>query len=352
MAIKPVKVIVTVTKGPSAGPAQTFHSHTLTVGRGAENSVVLGKDPKASRNHVELQISAGGIFVRNLSGKNPIAVNGEVVQDKLVTGQVTLLVGESEIIFERPDAPKEMHPQAEPPSQALKIVPNTGFAPQMPPPHGPPVGFSQATLSSQEYSSGPSFHTAPTPPAANPIADVLKNPKARFYIIIGIVGLVVVGLFSGSGKKKKPELKLRDSVQSNEDYVKSEAEVKRMRDDPRFKAKDSIQYQMADQHFTRGFRDYRNGQYGRAMEGFQAALSFYPAHELARKYYGLAARKFDQMVQMHMVLGRRYYGKGNHRLCMSEFRNVIIMKKDPRDAVRKEALQYYEECRLRSEEGR
>jgi tetratricopeptide (TPR) repeat protein len=166
------------------------------------------------------------------------------------------------------------------------------------------------------------------------------------------VFLFLFMFFSGSSGEKKQALKLRDSVQSNEEFLKSEAEVTRIKDDPNFKARDSIQFQKAEEHFTRGFRDYRNGQYGRAIEGFQAALSFFPSHELARRYYTQSVRKFDQMVQMHMVRGRQYYGKKNYQRCMSEFRAVVIMRKDPRDTVRKEALQLYEECQLRLEEGR
>lgn len=361
MAAKALKLTVTVTKGPCAGPTQTFQSHVVTVGRGPENMLVLAQDPKVSRNQLELHVSATGTFIRNLSQKNPIAVNGEIVHEKLVSGQLTLHVGESEILIDRPDLPRENQLKVVPggagalqKTQTGSVQPQHAFgssvqahqpagAPAMPPPSG---------FTNPGFDANGGFHTVPTPPPGSPVGELLKNPKARFYIILVVVGLVGVLLFSGNEKKKKNDLKLRDSVQSNEDYVKSENEVKRMRDDPKFKAKDSIQYQMAEQHYTRGFRDYRNGQYGRAIEGFQAALSFYPSHELARRYYSLAQRKFDQMAQHHMVEGRRYYGKANYQRCMAEFRHVIIMKKDPRDAIRREAKQLYDECQTRLEEGR
>jgi len=357
LVAKPLRLNITVTKGPNAGPALSFQQQLITVGRGPENQIVLSQDPKISRNHLEFHVSSNSIFFRNLSQRNAAAINGEIVHEKILMGSTLLAVGDSELLIEAPEMPKESS------INSLKVVTGSGGTHsgalqkketgnaqnfQAAGQFGAPGSFGQAGSFNQngQYAAGA------TPAAESPLKDLFANPKARFYMIVAVVLLGGIWLFNGNETKKKQEIKLRDSVQSNEDFVKSEAEVQRMRDDPKFKAKDSIQFQKADEHYTRGFRDYTNGQYVRAIEGFQAALSFYPSHELARRYYSLAVRKFDQTVQGHMVRGRQYYGKKNYQKCISEFRSVVIMKKDPRDAVRKEALQLHDECRLRLEEGR
>lgn len=346
---KPLKLLITVTKGPSQGPPQEFTLPLLSIGRGPENQIVLANDPKVSRNHIELHVSPTNVFLRNLSQKNPVAINGEIAHEKVLSSKTLIAIGDSEVTIEMPN----LVPQVAVPSvAALKVVAGQGTKSPIPQSmNSASVTQFQAPSSFGQQSGGFS-QTAPTPKPENPIGELLQNPKARFYLIVGVIGLAFVYLFTGGSSDSKKALKLRDSVQSNEDFFKSEAEVNRIKDNPSFKARDTIQFQKAEEHFTRAFRDYRNGQYSRAIEGFQAALSFFPSHELARRYYTQAVRKFDQMVQMHMVRGRQYYGKKNYRLCMAEFRSVVIMKKDPRDTVRKEALQLYEECRLRLEEGR
>jgi hypothetical protein len=72
---------------------------------------------------------------------------------------------------------------------------------------------------------------------------------------------------------------------------------------------------------------------------------------LAKKYYFIAKRKFDEVVQVHMTQGKRYRGKGNYRLCKSSFENVMVMIKTDTDPIYKEAKQYRDECDLRIEGG-
>ena len=80
-----------------------------------------------------------------------------------------------------------------------------------------------------------------------------------------------------------------------------------------------------------------------------ATLSFYPNHELARKYLIQAQRKFDASVDTNMSLGRKYYQKQNYKMCQASFANVMIMLKDNSKPKYKEAKQLYEECNLRLE---
>ena len=376
---KGFNVKLTVNSGPCKGQISQISGTIVTIGRGPENNFVLPLDAKVSRAHLELHLTPIGTLVKSLSQKNQVLVDGELVIERFVKVDFSVQVGESEIRVERTDVVKENTPN-------LRVVDDPKSPIQTP--NGLPIRKAESQLSKTqtgilsrpigdgavasqlggvpsphggfEFNNGTgaapgAFQSPPTGPSAPPassIQNIFSNPRARFYLIVGVVGLIALWLFSGGVRKKKAELKLRDSVQSNDDYLKSEAEIKKIKDDPRFKAKESVQWQMAEQHFTRGMRDYRQGQWVRSLEAFQAALSFYPTHELARHYYTRAKNKFDQQVQFHMVQGKRYYGTGSFKYCMDEFRKVVIMKKDLKDLIRKEALQYYNECQLKMEQGK
>lgn len=172
------------------------------------------------------------------------------------------------------------------------------------------------------------------------------DSRLRLYIVIGLV-LAGAAWLSQSQIAKRKELKLRDTVSTEIAINESQNEYEKTLKDLERRGQDTIQYKLAQEQYLRGFRDYRQGQYMRAMEEFQAALSFFPNHDLSRKYYTLAKRRFDEQVQQNMIQGKRYYGISNYRLCMGYYSNVIKMKKDDRDPIRREAKQYYDECELK-----
>lgn len=148
---------------------------------------------------------------------------------------------------------------------------------------------------------------------------------------------------------KKEQERIRSSDEVMADLAQSESAIRDLQTQIEKKGTDTPQFQSAEQHYLKGFRDYQQGQYGRAMQSFQAALSFYPSHELARKYLVLARRKFDELARFHLTQGRRYRGKNNFRLCSASYAQVLIMVKDSSDPIYKEAKQYYDECELRKQ---
>ena len=180
-------------------------------------------------------------------------------------------------------------------------------------------------------------------------AGPLSNPRVRFYLIIAVVGILGYLILGDGVGSKKQEVNLRtegDVARAIEDSANAVKELKKQQETS---GQDTIQYKAAQEHYIKGFRDYRQGQYARAMQSFQAALSFYPSHELARKYLIQAQRKFDEMVDLGMSQGRKYYQKQNYKFCQSSFANVMIMVKDSTKPKYKEAKQFYDECSLRAE---
>lgn len=317
------------------GKSLLLDQAVLRIGRDADNDVVLD-DSKVSRHHAEIRIEKGSLYIKNISGKNFVSVDGQVVDEKLLERSHKIQLGDSEIkvVLDSPALP----PLASVPSAVA--VSETGRT-VAPTPRGsvpgqftgPTARGTQSTRSTQ----APNFSASKS------------GSRAQFYGIIAVVGMVVVWLLSSETASKKESVDLRGEAEVQRSIEESAAAVQQLQAQQEAKGKDTLQYRMAEQHYIKGFRDYRQGQYARAMQSFQAALSFYPQHDLARKYWTLSKRKFDELVQFNMNQGRRYLGKNNFRLCRNSFANVMIMLKDPSDASYKEAKQFHDECQLKQE---
>jgi len=329
---------VTVSSGGTAGQSYVFEKPIVTVGRGPENDLVFSNDAKMSRTHIEIRLQLGHVIVRNISQKNILLVNGEKCEEKTLTDVSFLQVGETllEIKMEV-DKPKEQLQAPQPAvNKAVRLVGSQSeakpqaYRPPPPPSHSAPT--SQARQSSRASVSSQS-----------------GNSRVRFYSIVALVGGLFFWFVTSEKGPKKPEVQLRtegDVVRAIEESAQAVQELKRQKET---KGQDSLQYRAAQEHYIKGFRDYRQGQYARAIQSFQAARSFDPSHELAGKYLLQAQRKYEAQIDFNMSQGRKYYQKQNYKMCQSSFASVMIMVKDSSKPKYREAKQFYDECSLRTE---
>lgn len=351
---KTLKIKLTVASGDSAGRSHFFEKPIIAIGRGPENDLVFPNDPKMSRVHVEVRQQSGQVLIRNVSQRNILLVNKERVEEKILNGPATIQIGET-----------LLQVQVEEPEQATKV----SLAAQSSTPQSfssqSPVASSVApairkNTTSQAYPAstggpgglGPAYASQPPPPPPRKRSVAAARgdgSRLRFYlIVVAVVGLGYWLLSSGTGGRK-PEVRLRtegDVARAIEESAEAVQEIKKEQSQA---GQGSLQYRAAQEHYIKGFRDYRQGQYARAMQSFQAALSFYPNHELARKYLFQAQRKFEAQIDLSMAQGRKYHQKQNYRMCQSAFANVMIMVKDSSKPKYKEAKQFYDECSLRVE---
>lgn len=332
-----LQVTIEIVGGPNKGYRQTFQQNKWTVGRGPENDLVLAQDLKISRNHIEVQATLAQIFVRNISQKNIMMVNGLLAIEQIMSPNAVVQIGETllRFQFDRPVAEKPV----------LKVVPNTGSA--------FPIAKSASRTASAAGMRSPSLQSKtaggvgrPLPPRPVELP-LFSHPKFKFYAMIAGVGLVGLWLFSQNPLSKTGE-KVRGSVVVTQELGKSEGELEKLREDMKMRGVDTPQFRLAEAQFIKGFRDYQQGQYARAMEAFQSARSFYPDHELATRYWTLSKRRFDEKIQLYMIQGRRYLGTQNYRLCEAAFATVIIHLKDENNPTYQEAKQFRMECSLKA----
>jgi len=337
-----LKFSLQISQGENVGQVYSFDKTVVTIGRGPQNDVILAHDPKASRQHVELKVEAGFLRVKNLTDRNFILINGEKIDQKYIQVSSTLQIGDTILKINIETPPPTPAASASMPvvtassaqsGAALKVVPRSNPAPSAytpPPPQAPPLGGAQTAYQPARNNSN-------------------GSSRLRFYMMVLVIGGAVAWFLMDSEAKKKADAGLRtegDIVRAIEDSATAVKELKKQQETG---GQNSLQYRAAQEHYVKGFRDYRQRQYARAMQSFQAALSFYPAHELARKYLVQAQRKFEENVDSNMSLGRKYYQRQNYKLCQSSFANVMIMLKDASKPKYREAKQFYDECSLRLE---
>ena len=117
-AIRP-KIRVSKTPSPDIRP-QTFclEEGVLKIGRNSDNTIVL-PDALVSRYHAEVHFDGTECLIRDVGGKNPVRVNGEEVDRRVLAHGDTITIGGVEMVFES---------QAPPPLKVVKDADAGGAA--------------------------------------------------------------------------------------------------------------------------------------------------------------------------------------------------------------------------------
>jgi hypothetical protein len=304
-----------VVDGPMKGTVRLMNAAEFYIGRAAECEFIIINDPKVSRKHALVESNGTICQITTLTDKNVVMVNGREIEKAPLKNGDIVTIGDTQIQF---------HVTASAPEAALTRRPQ-GQLHSVPPP-GPRSG--------------------PRPQSPRPAAKKSGNGRLIFY---GLIGLLGYWLFSGSGAKKK-ELEIRTEKQIQAD-IEADKKLKEANDLEVMKRGDrSVVGVQAQENFVRGLRDYKKGQYERALISFQSCLALSPEHPLCNRYQRLAQRKFDETVQFQMILGRKYKEQNQFQSCRASFRNVMVMIKDPNSTIYKEAKANFELCNARLED--
>jgi tetratricopeptide (TPR) repeat protein len=352
-AFKVLPIELKVILGPAKGEKKRFTQDLILVGRNPDNDFCLGSDQKVSRTHLEIHVGFEKVIVRNISQRNFMLVSGKEVNEAILKPGEIIFIGESQIQvnFELPEQKKTMI-QSQIPAlnqnnlsqrSEISLTENKLESPLV-------TNSSQLAKPNQKVFSGGGYNFSDMKEANSPPSkkEVKKNNTRKMVPILLVVTVAIVTyifLFSGDKKKSKKNITLRTNVTAVQNIQQSIEALEAFNKEEA--PKRTLSYEQAQQQYLKGFRDYRNGNYSRAMEHFAAALAFYPEHDQAKRYYHLAKRKNEEFAQYHFNLGKRYYGIQNYRLCSAHFAIVIRSKRDEKDPIRQEALQYYRECEAR-----
>lgn len=364
-----ISIMVKVLSGPHQGEQFILPKDSFSLGRGPDNDVVLINDPKLSRQHIKAKLDNSKLKIENLSSRNLILYNNNFEKNLTLTSEEKIRIGDTELQFTWVAEKTEIHTEVATTSYLTKLEEKTQMAPlptfsnsifpeikvtaatslkpsvAQPQVHYPQVKSDERPVGDRNNRNNPYS----SPFKKNQTKLPTKNEKPMVLIIGGIAVVLLIIIFSFSGEKKiKKSTRLKDTTQlssellQNTEYAQQYAKEKHLQEDGRI---DRL-YESAQSYYIKGFRDYRNGQFTRAITAFQAALSFDPNHVLARKYLHQSIKKQDELMQFNLDQAKRYRDKNNFRLCRASAQNVMVMspQKGSTEPRYLDAKKLFDEC--------
>lgn len=283
-------LLLKIENGVDAGVVYQMTAHQVFIGRSEENDIVL-HDPKVSRKHAQLGWEGQVFKIKNLSTSSQLEVNGQKVDEAIINDTSKIKIGDT----------------------FISIL--------------------------NEYAV---TETQENIPQENAHKDTKKRkPTFYLYLFLGVLFLYLL-LSEDNPDNEWTDLRDENSIQNEIDESKKVTEL--LQNAKYTSGKDSKQYFDAQEAYLKGFRDYREAKYNRAITSFAAALALYPKHPLAQQYMNLAKRKLDEEIQFYMQEGNRYMDKGKYKFAISAYKNVMILIKDTSNPNYKEALAKFKEC--------
>ena len=180
----------------------TIEDGIVAAGRASDNTISFPNDSNVSRYHIEIETRGDEFWLVELGSSNGTTINGEKARDekKLADGDVILLGGTSEILFEL--------------EKELVAEPVAGVA-------TPAVGVATPAVS------------APAVAAASPATDAAKTSKMPLMLIVmgAVCGLAVVAVIvtlavlyhGGSGGKCQAKAVITSP--ENGETIKKETDI-------------------------------------------------------------------------------------------------------------------------------
>lgn len=326
------QIKLVVQKGPHVGQRFSFAKDKITIGRSPENDIILVNDPLISRQHAVIQVLNNEIEIINVSSKNSILINNELVNRWKLNNNSTFVLGDTEFIL-------HVEAQQSVVSVAPKLTVVKNEQPKPPQPTGvaaapltQPSAFKKPQVYYQNQKASPHIKVQKT----NQFEDLFKDqtPEGRTKLVrIGLILVVIIGviayLFLGDESKttgvntKKSVLTYADEMSMKLQSEKSKTEHKKLEDE--FKKKQAPLILRSEEYYSMGMKDYRLGKYSNAIESFQQALILNREHELAKRYLRLSTIRFDEVVQAKLQTAQSYYESNNFKLCYSLNKQVVEM---------------------------
>lgn len=303
-------VLLRITKGANRGENYKVVPPGVVIGRDPESCKIVLNDLRVSRQQCRIDFKSNGVTIEDLSKKQTTLVNQQPIEYVTLQSGDVINLGDTQITFEISTDGAVVTKKPTTPDKASK---------------NPLAKFS---FGSSKQTDGP--------------------PKSKLpkFIMIALV-VLVIGFLMLPSKKKGPPPEVAtaaDQTAAIDAVIKRQEELQK--DTKDLSGRERYNKRRAEEHFIRGFRDYQNGVYNRAIEAFQTTLATDPSHRTARRYYKLAKKKQQDMVDYHMDLGNKYKQKNMYRYCIAEFEKVLQIINEPNDSKYKLAKEQMKECRL------
>jgi tetratricopeptide (TPR) repeat protein len=153
--------------------------------------------------------------------------------------------------------------------------------------------------------------------------------KGMILIVVGVI--VAIAFLANQKSASRKSMQLKDDATFEEQIEDTNQQNERQQQEIMSKGKDTQQYSEAQAFYLRGFREFREGNYGRAILNFEAALALYPNHPLAKRYLDRARIKDNELITQALERGEKDFQLQKYTHAFNEYRTVILLTNEPKN---------------------
>ncbi|MEK6554278.1 MAG: FHA domain-containing protein [Bdellovibrionota bacterium] len=293
LSVAAPEYLITILNGPEKGSTFKIMSGRISIGRGTDNDISLSYDAKSSRSHAWITVTSNGVEITDVSDKNKIIVNGDDSPKQMLRDKSVIQLGETKMQF------RVMSPK----SDALNSLAVQG------------ADFFKSKAMGLKRDSMPS------PSRGRSSSRSAGFPKQNI-IVITIIALVGFYYWSKPAAVSKMASAIRTEDQIVRDISSIEAETAKLQADRASRGENAPNFNEVNSHYIRGYRDYRSGNYQRAVESFQACLSIKPDHPKCQQFLSASSRGFWSTVDAEILRGLKLKEQNQYISCTAAFENV------------------------------
>jgi pSer/pThr/pTyr-binding forkhead associated (FHA) protein len=293
---KAIDIFIRIETGPDAGKAYKIQPPSIKIGRDPECQIALS-DPKVSREQCLIKFTDNVICV-DISSRKTTRVNGKPCKDHPLKPGDIVSFGESSFRF-----------------------------------------LTKANELSQPKLKGQ---------IQTPELREKNNSKKRFTLFMVVIGLLVgILLFLKESPSNEPETQLLTQEDVKKQIEESRERTALIKESIGEKSKlnDDDYIYNVEKHFISGFRDYQNGQYGRAIDSFGTTIATDQNHAKAHQYAKTARKKRSDLIDTHLRDGEKYREKMMYNRCAAEFEKAIVLMNEQSTSRHDLAVTQLKECR-------
>jgi pSer/pThr/pTyr-binding forkhead associated (FHA) protein len=241
----------------------------IRLGRAADNNIVIN-DASVSRNHLNLYIKDGSLIVEDAGSKTGFFVNGIAQRDPVVlkNGDILKFGSQTYSVF---------------------------------------IGKSEEVAAHVQS------------PQADPNASATDSNAKKRKLLLGAVAAIFIALALMPKQEAKTPL-VQDIVLNANDLERSLDASEMVTARIANKSRGEIE---AEGKFNEGLREYNNGNYVRAINRFEEALTQNPNMETANDYLQFAKARLKIQITHFMQDGQRSFAVLQYARAKAQFMNVL-----------------------------
>lgn len=289
--------------GPNKGIVYYLLGKRVIIGRG-QNADIQILDSSTSREHAELSLVDGAYVVTDLGAQNGIVINDTKIKQQTLLDGEKIVIGQSVFkysVFNIRES-KEVSILESAPETAIVQEIKKGARPKFEDLENRKAGMKKETVTKKNAE---------------------KNNKSR-SIIFGVVVIGGIFILMGDGDNAKQSTKTKATVLDTEIFNESvTAKTENLDPDTQKKLESLIHS---------GRREFREGNYFRAMEEFRLALVLSPSNGQASYYLSKSKQKLDEEITKNFDKGTQELESKKYQAAIVSFCGVIqLIKEYPND---------------------